>query len=161
MYLYQCVTWHHYLYNLIIFRRASDVFLIYKTSQKISWKFKIVIISAFFSFSSICIHLLKVQRGNCISGLLVSLCLPVHQSNSSLFGVICSDLTLSNLLSDISYFRQGDNSYSFIIDGKEGLTLIHPLLPLPFEATDDPVYINIQHLERQSAATEVIQSMKR
>jgi hypothetical protein len=67
---------------------------------------------------------------------------------------------MSNLVSDITYFRQGENSYSFIIDGR-GRTLMHPLLPLPSQASDDPIYVDIQHLERQSDAMEVISSMKR
>ncbi|XP_053377482.1 VWFA and cache domain-containing protein 1-like isoform X2 [Mercenaria mercenaria] len=92
-------------------------------------------------------------------GLLTSLCLPVYKPDTSLFGVVCSDLTMSNLVSDITYFRQGENSYSFIIDGR-GRTLMHPLLPLPSQASDDPIYVDIQHLERQSAAMEVIMSMK-
>ncbi|XP_060596646.1 VWFA and cache domain-containing protein 1-like, partial [Ruditapes philippinarum] len=92
-------------------------------------------------------------------GLLTSLCLPVYNSDLSLFGVVCSDVTMSNLVSDITYFRQGENSYSFIIDGR-GRTLMHPLLPLPSQASDDPIYVDIQHLERQSDAKEVISSMK-
>lgn len=67
---------------------------------------------------------------------------------------------MSNLLSDITYFRQGENSYSFIIDGR-GRTLMHPLLPLPSQASDDPIYVYIHHLERANAAQEIIESMKR
>ena len=53
-----------------------------------------------------------------VPGLLTSLCLPVYNIDQSLFGVACSDLTVSNLLSDVSYLSQGENSYSIIIDGQ-------------------------------------------
>ena len=95
------------------------------------------------------------------TGLLTSLCMPVfHKTDNTLFGVVCSDLTMSNLVSDITYFQQGENSYSFIIDGR-GRTLMHPLLPLPSQFNGDPIYVEIQHLERESDALEVIESMKR
>lgn len=80
--------------------------------------------------------------------------------DNSLFGVVCSDLTMANLLSDITYFKQGESSYSFIIDGR-GRTMMHPLLPLPSQASDDPIYVDVEHLERESDAAEVIASMKR
>lgn len=86
--------------------------------------------------------------------------MPVYKSDNSLFGVVCSDLTMSNLVSDITYFREGENSYSFIIDGR-GRTIMHPLLPVPAQIQDDPIYVYIQHLERSSEALEVINSMKR
>ncbi|XP_063407199.1 VWFA and cache domain-containing protein 1-like [Mytilus trossulus] len=92
-------------------------------------------------------------------GLITSICLPVYRPGGELVGVACSDATVSDIMSDISYFRQGELSYAFIIDGI-GRTLIHPLLPLPDSVKDDPIYVNIEHLERSSSATMVIESMK-
>ncbi|XP_071141369.1 VWFA and cache domain-containing protein 1-like isoform X1 [Mytilus edulis] len=93
-------------------------------------------------------------------GLITSICLPVYKpGGGELVGVACSDATVSDIMSDISYFRLGELSYAFIIDGT-GRTLIHPLLPLPDSVKDDPIYVNIEHLERSSSATNVIESMK-
>ncbi|CAC5388604.1 unnamed protein product [Mytilus coruscus] len=92
-------------------------------------------------------------------GLITSICLPVYRPGGELVGVACSDATVSDIMSDISYFRQGELSYAFIIDGT-GRTLIHPLLPLPESVKDDPIYVNIEHLERSTSATMVIESMK-
>ncbi|VDI58540.1 Hypothetical predicted protein [Mytilus galloprovincialis] len=92
-------------------------------------------------------------------GLISSICLPIYRPGGELVGVACSDATVSDIMSDISYFRQGELSYAFIIDGT-GRTLIHPLLPLPDSVKDDPIYVNIEHLERSSSATMVIESMK-
>lgn len=92
--------------------------------------------------------------------MITSICLPVYKpGGGELVGVACSDATVSDIMSDISYFRQGELSYAFIIDGT-GRTLIHPLLPLPDSVKDDPIYVNIEHLERSSSATNVIESMK-
>lgn len=70
----------------------------------------------------------------------------------------CSDATLSDIVADISYFRQGEYSYAFIIDGI-GRTLMHPLLPLPYSVKDDPIYVDIKNLERSQMAATVVSSM--
>ncbi|KAJ8315327.1 hypothetical protein KUTeg_007477 [Tegillarca granosa] len=90
-------------------------------------------------------------------GLITSICLPLY-SSQGLFGVACSDATLSDIVADISYFRQGEYSYAFIIDGF-GRTLMHPMLPLPYSIKDDPIYVDIKNLERSPMAAGVISSM--
>ncbi|XP_069121602.1 VWFA and cache domain-containing protein 1-like isoform X2 [Argopecten irradians] len=91
-------------------------------------------------------------------GLITSVCLPVYRGSGDLMGVACSDVTMADLLSDITYFSQGELSYAFIID-QYGRTLMHPQLPQISSVQDDPIFVHIDHLERSSGAATVIQEM--
>lgn len=92
-------------------------------------------------------------------GLIVSMCLPCT-SNSDFIGVVCTDIKLSDLVEDTTYLQQGQNTYSFIIDGT-GRALIHPLLPDPRESNAHEYDVdNIDNFETGGNVKEVIESMK-
>ena len=94
-----------------------------------------------------------------VTGILVSGCLPVfHQSQ--LKGVACIDRTVSDLLSDVTYFNKGELNYAFVLDG-EARVLTHPLLPRPQTIRDDPVFTRLTSLERSPHARDVMTSMIR
>lgn len=93
-----------------------------------------------------------------ISGLVTAACLPTY--TGGLTGVVCVDIPISDLLSDVTYFHQGELSYAFIVDGT-GRTLIHPLLPTPFGLTQDPIFVHISSLERDAQISTVLESMER
>ena len=80
--------------------------------------------------------------------------------NSIRRGVLCMDVRLSELLSNIQYFREGELSYAFLIDGT-GRVLLHYLQPYPSAYKTDPDPIDIHTLERGNDAAMVIKSMKR
>ncbi|XP_013420890.1 VWFA and cache domain-containing protein 1 [Lingula anatina] len=92
-------------------------------------------------------------------GLITSICLPAYHSGR-LIGVACSDVAMSELLSEATYFDKGELSYAFVINGY-GRTYSHPLLPRPYDDPDDPIFVDIHHLERAPAAKSVISSMIR
>ncbi len=91
-------------------------------------------------------------------GTVVSVCLPVHYPPNTVRGVTCVDISMSELTADVTYFKHGQFSYAFIIDGR-GRTMLHPLLPDPEK--DSPLYLDIHALERDENFQEVIHSMKR
>ncbi|KAK3088398.1 hypothetical protein FSP39_018681 [Pinctada imbricata] len=91
-------------------------------------------------------------------GLLISMCLPVY-TVGGFKGVVCNDFRLEELLADVTYLREGENSYAFVIDGF-GRTLVHPLLPQRRQSTDNPDIVDIENFERL-VGQDVIQSMKR
>ena len=93
------------------------------------------------------------------SGLLVSGCLPVYHDRQ-LKGVVCIDRTVSDLLSDVTYFNKGELNYAFVIDS-QGRVLTHPMLPRPQTIRDDPLFIQLPSLERSSLALDVMTSMIR
>ena len=88
----------------------------------------------------------------------MSICDTVRYDDS-LKGVVCLDVRIADILGDIEYSQPGEYSYSFLIDST-GRTLIHPLMPSPFDVADDPILIDISTLERASGAKSVIESMK-
>ncbi|XP_033726771.1 VWFA and cache domain-containing protein 1-like [Pecten maximus] len=91
-------------------------------------------------------------------GLITSVCVPVYRGSGDLMGVACSDVTMADLLSDITYFNQGELSYAFIAD-QYGRTLMHPQLPQLSSVTDDQIFVHVDHLERSSGAANVIKEM--
>ncbi|CAG2209075.1 unnamed protein product [Mytilus edulis] len=93
-------------------------------------------------------------------GLITSLCRRV-QVSSGLHGVMCTDVKISKLLTEIEYFSEDEFTYAFMIDGT-GRTLMHPLLPNAafVKSTEDPVLVDIGVFERGDAAKSVIESMK-
>ena len=94
------------------------------------------------------------------SGLLMSITLPCYDETGNFIGVAGTDINLEDLLSDIMFFNQDQTTYAFMI-AKTGRTLIHPLLPAPSEAYDDPFFIDIRTLETDSKFLEVFASMTR
>ncbi len=93
------------------------------------------------------------------AGLVTSACLPTHFEHKFI-GVACVDITMSDLLSDVTYFRQGQLSYAFIIDNR-GRTLMHPLLPTPYSLQQDPIYVQLTSLERSSKIADILITMYR
>lgn len=77
-------------------------------------------------------------------------------------GVMCTDVKISKLLTEIEYFSEDEFTYAFLIDGT-GRALMHPLLPNAafVKTTEDPVLLDISVLEREQNAKSVIESMKR
>ena len=73
------------------------------------------------------------------------MCLPINQQNQ-LKGVVCVDIALDDLFSEISYFRQGASSYAFLMNRYRQL-LVHPLIPPPSTATQDPILVDIKYIE--------------
>ncbi|XP_062547043.1 VWFA and cache domain-containing protein CG16868 [Armigeres subalbatus] len=73
---------------------------------------------------------------------LVTLSLPVGTH-----GLIGIDLFLSDLTEDISYYKQDDESYAFVID-LQGNTIMHPSFPRPLAARESFFVTNITRLER-------------
>nr|XP_006815782.1 PREDICTED: VWFA and cache domain-containing protein 1-like [Saccoglossus kowalevskii] len=74
-------------------------------------------------------------------GMMTTAAIPVKYANE-LKGVIGVDITLSDLLEDVTFFTGGDNSYAFVFEANtyaNGRTLLHPLLPSPLVIKDEPV----------------------
>ncbi|CAH1782871.1 unnamed protein product, partial [Owenia fusiformis] len=92
-------------------------------------------------------------------GLVTSICLPVHHKGI-IKGVACVDMTMSDLLTDITYFSDGDQAYAFMIDNK-GRTIVHPSLPRPSVVKNDILFVPISNLERTAAKEGIIEEMKR
>ncbi|XP_055545291.1 VWFA and cache domain-containing protein CG16868 [Wyeomyia smithii] len=80
---------------------------------------------------------------------LVTLSVPV--ATHGLMGV---DLYLSDLAEDISYYKQDDGSYAFLIDLR-GSTIMHPSFPRPLAVREHFFITNITLLERGLSAANV------
>ena len=90
----------------------------------------------------------------------MSITLPCYDETGNFIGVAGTDINLEDLLSDITFFNQDQTTYAFMI-AKTGRTLIHPLLPAPSGAYEDPFFIDIRTLETDSKFLEVFASMTR
>lgn len=93
------------------------------------------------------------------SGLLMSITLPCFHEGKFI-GVAGTDINMDDLLSDITFFNQGQSTYAFMIS-ISGRTLIHPLLPAPTDAYGDPVFLDIRTLEPETEFEEVFDSIRR
>ncbi|XP_015763441.1 PREDICTED: VWFA and cache domain-containing protein 1-like isoform X1 [Acropora digitifera] len=92
------------------------------------------------------------------TGLIVTITLPCYH-NGRFIGVTGTDFTMDDLTSDISLFQnQGHGAYAFMTN-KPGRTMVHPLLPTPSGAYDDPVYLDIRALEPESEFNEVFNAI--
>ncbi|XP_059470821.1 VWFA and cache domain-containing protein 1 [Neocloeon triangulifer] len=78
-------------------------------------------------------------------GLVVSITQPCLHLNE-VVGVVGLDLQLSDLVEDVTYFNGYGSSYAFIIT-KNGLVLMHPSLPRPSFAFDQPLVVDIDNFE--------------
>ncbi|XP_061186991.1 VWFA and cache domain-containing protein 1-like [Saccostrea echinata] len=93
------------------------------------------------------------------NGLIISACLTL-MFGSEFIGVVCTDIKLSELVTDTSYLQEGEMTYSFIMDGFER-TLVHPLLPDPRDNSAEEYEVNnIYNFETASDVRTVIESMK-
>jgi len=61
-------------------------------------------------------------------------------------GVVGLDLQLSDLVDEVTYFNGYGSSYAFIVT-KNGLTLMHPALPRPSFAFDQPLVVDVDNFE--------------
>ncbi|XP_071850515.1 VWFA and cache domain-containing protein 1-like [Apostichopus japonicus] len=78
-------------------------------------------------------------------GLIISVTKPCFKE-SHLIGVIGLDISVADLLQEVSYFEEGIKSYAFMID-KQGYTVAHPSLTKPIKMTGPPLFANIEHFE--------------
>eukprot|EP00795_Rhopilema_esculentum_P013661 gene13661-4563_t len=91
------------------------------------------------------------------TGVLIAVSVPTYKG-TELQGVASIDLVVSELLSDVEYFKEGHNAYRFLI-GRSGLVYQHPLLPKPVLAFEPTVPVDISLFERQSEFASVRTSM--
>lgn len=59
-----------------------------------------------------------IFKFNINAGLITSLCRTVYVA-AGFHGVMCTDVKINELLSEIEYFSEEEYSYGFIIDGME------------------------------------------
>ena len=72
----------------------------------------------------------------------------LYFTSGQLVGVVGVDLSLHELLADITYFRSaGAAAYAFLID-LTGRVIMHPFLPNPIAVTHDLVVTDIEAFER-------------
>jgi hypothetical protein len=81
-----------------------------------------------------------------VSGLVVSITQPCLHLNE-VVGVVGLDLQLSDLVEDVTYFNGYGASHAFLLT-KNGLTLMHPALPRPSFAFDQPLVVDVDNFER-------------
>ena len=112
-----------------------------------------------FGMFSLNAHIQIIPGDVFVTGVVISGCLPVYHK-SQLKGVVCIDRTVSDLLSDVTYFNKGELNYAFVLDG-EARVLTHPLLPRPQTIRDDPLFIRLTSLERSPQTLHVMTSMIR
>ena len=93
------------------------------------------------------------------TGLLTSITLPCYYQGRFI-GVVGTDISMEDLLSEITYFQRGQSSYAFMADSS-GRTMMHPLLPTPSAAYADPIFMDITALEPEPEFDSVFISIKR
>ena len=93
------------------------------------------------------------------TGLLASITLPCYYQGRFI-GVVGTDISMEDLLSEITYFQRGQSSYAFMADSS-GRTMMHPLLPAPSAAYADPIFMDITALEPEPKFNSVFLSIKR
>lgn len=91
-------------------------------------------------------------------GLLTSITLPCYH-RGKFIGVVGTDISMADLLSDVTYFQKGQSSYAWMADST-GRTIMHPLLPAPSNAYEDPIFMDITALETEPSFHDVFQSIK-
>lgn len=93
-------------------------------------------------------------------GLIISVTKPCFRKDNHMIGVIGLDVSVADLLQEVSYFEEGSKSYAFMID-EQGYTMAHPSLTKPIKMTEPPLFANIQHFERAIGFSNVRESMLR
>ena len=91
--------------------------------------------------------------------MITTIALPFY-SGGHLKGVVGVDMSLRDLLADVSFFGRTDSSYAFIMDST-GRLLMHPLLPSPQSVSEDPIFLYASAVEPAQEAKQVIKSMLR
>ena len=91
-------------------------------------------------------------------GLLTSITLPCYHQGKFI-GVVGTDISMADLLSEVTYFQRGQRSYAWMADSS-GRTMMHPLLPAPSDAYGDPVFMYITALEQEPEFKEIFNSIK-
>ena len=86
--------------------------------------------------------------------------MPCHH-NGQFIGVAAVDISMSDLLTDVTYFSHGQASYAFLVDRRDGRTMMHPLLPAPSSVTEPPIFIDIRSLEPEKEFESVYSSIER
>ncbi|XP_070564127.1 VWFA and cache domain-containing protein 1-like [Ptychodera flava] len=84
-------------------------------------------------------------------GLVTTVGLPVRHNNE-LKGVVGVDLLVTDITSELTYFRDGQLCYPFVFDGETkavGRTLVHPQLPIPSVDDTSNIFIHITSFERE------------
>lgn len=61
-------------------------------------------------------------------------------------GISGVDLHMEDLVQDITYFNQADNSYAFMIN-EDGYTIMHPSFTRPIKTNLQPMHTDIWHFE--------------
>ena len=93
------------------------------------------------------------------TGLVTSITLPCYHQGKFI-GVVGTDISMADLLSEITYFQKGQSSYAFMADSS-GRTMMHPLLPAPSNAYGDPIFMDITALEPEPEFYSVFESIKK
>ncbi|XP_033103553.1 VWFA and cache domain-containing protein 1-like [Anneissia japonica] len=78
--------------------------------------------------------------------------------NQELIGIVGIDVSVGDLLEDITYYHEGEVSYAFIAD-KNGNALSHPSLPRPLFVKTQPSFVDIALLEQAPGFDAVKKSM--
>jgi len=92
-------------------------------------------------------------------GLLSSITLPCYHKGKFI-GVVGTDISMEDLLSEVTYFKKGQSSYAWMADSS-GRTMMHPLFPSPSNVYVDPIFMDIRDLEAEPGFDVVFQSIKR
>ena len=92
--------------------------------------------------------------------MVITVLMPCYHNNKFI-GVAAVDITMSDLLADVTYFSESQASYAFLVDRTDGRTMMHPLLPAPSSVTEAPVYLDIRNLESEPKFAEVFSFIKK
>jgi len=91
--------------------------------------------------------------------MVTSACLPIT-ANADFQGVTCMDIPIDTLFSPIIDFHLGARSYAFLVDSR-GRILLHPLLPKPETYKHEPIFLDMESVERSNVTASVKASMIR
>ena len=94
-----------------------------------------------------------------IEGLSTTMALPVYHDNKFI-GVVGTDISMEDIQYEIEYFQKGQASYAFMANSF-GRAMIHPLLPAPSDAFEDPIFVDIASLEPAPQFGEIVKSIMR
>ena len=106
--------------------------------------------------SFICLSLILISFF-LILGLVISITLPCYHKGVFI-GVVGTDISMEDLVSDINLLNEGQSAYAFMTS-KSGRTIVHPLLPAPTDAYGDPVYLDIRTLQPEADFNDVFTSV--
>ncbi|XP_078657688.1 VWFA and cache domain-containing protein 1-like isoform X1 [Branchiostoma floridae x Branchiostoma belcheri] len=95
-------------------------------------------------------------------GLILSITQPVYytkgENDHLLLGIVGIDLSMADLMEDMTYYEEGQSTYAFVID-KNGYTLMHPTLQRPSLVKEQPLHTDISHFEQVPGFQSVQQGM--